>query len=135
MLIPRRLSCHPYMQSVIAHSDPRRRPNTTGEHFVKRHCQLIYFKGRDMGVDVECACVMSLLACRSRMDELAQVYNQVTRKVVTEYMQIRNDTFALALHTFTEEMDISQFPIDMLSSLDCFHPSEKSHAFSATSLW
>lgn len=32
-------------------------------------------------------------------------------------------------------MDISAWSMDMVSSLDCFHPSEKSHALTATALW
>lgn len=32
-------------------------------------------------------------------------------------------------------MDIGAWTLDMVSSLDCFHPSEKSHALTATALW
>jgi hypothetical protein len=32
-------------------------------------------------------------------------------------------------------MNISDWSMDMVSSLDCFHPSEKSHALTATALW
>lgn len=32
-------------------------------------------------------------------------------------------------------MDIGAWSLDMVSSLDCFHPSEKSHAFTATAIW
>lgn len=32
-------------------------------------------------------------------------------------------------------MDIGAWSLDMVSSLDCFHPSEKSHALTATALW
>lgn len=44
-------------------------------------------------------------------------------------------TFAIALHHFTRGMNISAWGMDMVSSLDCFHPSEKSHALTATALW
>jgi len=39
------------------------------------------------------------------MDELAQVYNKVNNKVAASYMQTRNDTFAIALHTFTGRIE------------------------------
>ncbi len=32
-------------------------------------------------------------------------------------------------------MNISAWSMDMVSSLDCFHPSEKSHALTAVGGW
>lgn len=44
-------------------------------------------------------------------------------------------TFAVSLHPFTRDMDLASFDDDMISDLDCFHPSAKSHALTATALW
>jgi hypothetical protein len=59
---------------------------------------------------------------RDRMDVLAQMYNQKNREVCREYMQEKNDTFAIAVHSFARDLDLSKFPPDMISNLDCFHP-------------
>lgn len=88
---------------------------------------------------VECLCAFGVeadaRAWRERMDELTAIYNAKIREVVGEFMQERNETFAIALHHYTRGMNISAWSMDMVSSLDCFHPSEKSHALTATALW
>jgi len=54
---------------------------------------------------------------------------------VKDFAKVKNDSFAIALHTFTRDLNITSFPLEMISNLDCFHPSEKSHSLIATALW
>jgi hypothetical protein len=47
-------------------------------------------------------------------------------------------TFAIAVHPFMRDTDLSKFPPDMTSSLDCFHASERGYGrlvFAAPSHW
>lgn len=72
---------------------------------------------------------------RDLMDEMAMGYNKQIRGIVKELSEVKNDTFAIALHTFTRDLNITSFPLEMISNLDCFHPSEKSQGLTATALW
>ena len=72
---------------------------------------------------------------RDEMDAAAQDYNKQIRQIVKEFSKVKNDSFAIALHTFTRDLNITSFPLEMISDLDCFHPSTKSHALTATALW
>ena len=76
---------------------------------------------------------------RQAMDEMAQKYNEKTRQIVQEnYIEkegMINDDFAIAVHPFDRNQEIKNFNAEMFSTLDCFHPSLKSHEVMATALW
>jgi phospholipase B1 len=52
---------------------------------------------------------------RQLMDELAQEYNKEMRNVIRDLSKVKNDTFAIALHTFTRDLNITSFPLEMIS--------------------
>lgn len=72
---------------------------------------------------------------RQLMDEMVQEYNRQMKQVVKQLSLNSSDTFAIALHTFTRDLNITSFPLEMISDLDCFHPSAKSQGLAATALW
>ena len=92
---------------------------------------------------MECDCAFSVTneakTHRQAMDEMAQKYNEKTRQIVQEnYIQkegMINDDFAIAVHPFGRNQEIKNFNAEMFSTLDCFHPSLKSHEVMATALW
>src|SRR5437016_9496213 len=91
---------------------------------------------------------------RKKMDETAMEYNKAIRNVVDYYASQRSDTFAVMYQEL--DLDLSTFPVEGLSNVDCFHPryisfysinffslltkklnlySVKSHEFIAKTLW
>lgn len=98
-----------------------------------------YCRGVHRLVFLECDCAFGpeseARPFRDMMDEMATAYNQQVRAVIRDLSQVRNETFAIALHPFTRDLNITSFPMEMISTLDCFHPSAKSHGLTATALW
>ena len=54
------------------------------------------------------------------MDETAMEYNKAIRNVVNYYASRRSDSFAVMYQEF--DLDLSTFPVESLSNVDCFHP-------------
>lgn len=66
-------------------------------------------------VFIECDCAFGPESVtkpyRDMMDQMAQSYNQQIRAVVKEFSVERNDSFAIALHSFTRELNVTSFPM------------------------
>lgn len=52
---------------------------------------------------------------RKLMDELSQEYNKQMRSVIRDLSKVKNDTWAIALHSFTRDLNITSFPMEMIS--------------------
>ncbi|CAG8569123.1 1584_t:CDS:10 [Diversispora eburnea] len=70
---------------------------------------------------------------RQEMDKLGRKYNEAIKRIVHYYSEQPSNTFAVINHHF--EYNLTSFPIDSLSCVDCFHPSTKLHQFVAKTLW
>ena len=57
---------------------------------------------------------------RKRMDETAIEYNKAIKNVVDYYALHKSDSFAVMYQEF--DLDLSTFPVEALSNVDCFHP-------------
>jgi len=86
---------------------------------------------------VECDCAFGIKGKKHReyMDEMTVAYNARTRKVVAEYNDPTNPSFAVVSQPHAEDLAIKDQPIDFLSTLDCFHPSLTAHRIMAINLW
>lgn len=54
------------------------------------------------------------------MDETSMEYNKAIRNVVDYYASHKSDSFAVMYQEF--DIDLTTFPVDGLSNIDCFHP-------------
>ncbi|CAG8511946.1 324_t:CDS:2 [Funneliformis mosseae] len=86
-----------------------------------------YCKLRRVIGDYECSCAYLPGALgdlnRKKMDETAMEYNKAIQNVVNYYASKHSDSFAVMYQPF--DLDLLTFPVDGLSSLDCFHPSKR----------
>ncbi|KAJ8663321.1 hypothetical protein O0I10_000560 [Lichtheimia ornata] len=80
--------------------------------------------------DHECECAHSE-ANRTIMRTLTPQYNTALESIVSRYPS--NDTFAVVFQPL--KMDVSSFPIQVISDVDCFHPSVVGHSWFAKELW
>lgn len=102
------------------------------------HC----IEARNAGGRYECACAFDedpIWGPRRRadMDELATSYNQRLRSIVLDYQKpgATTDDFAVILEPGFEGVDLKKWPVEMLSTLDCFHPSILAHSMMAERLF
>jgi phospholipase B1 len=90
-------------------------------------------------IPIECVCAFTEgkegERLRKDLDVMAQEYNARTRKVAAWWSEQQYDDFAAIPQPFFSEARADDFPIDFLSSLDCFHPSLLAHQTMAKSLW
>nr|CAG8449919.1 14479_t:CDS:2 [Entrophospora candida] len=88
-------------------------------------------------INFECTCAFSPgeIGARNRkiMDDLAVKYNKILQNVVADYSKIKRNDFAIVQNRFV--FNLTTFPIDGLSNIDCFHPSEKTHIYLSKVLW
>lgn len=54
------------------------------------------------------------------MDKLACEYNEAIERIVDYYSKQHNDSFAVVNYHF--EFNLTSFPVESLSCVDCFHP-------------
>ncbi|BEI83151.1 hypothetical protein CcaverHIS002_0310190 [Cutaneotrichosporon cavernicola] len=71
---------------------------------------------------------------RRRMDELGQAYDEAVRHRVRQWDAERNSTFAAIWQPGTA-LDLEHYPIEAVSPIDCFHPSEEAHKRLAAGVW
>lgn len=88
-------------------------------------------------VNLECPCMLLGgkvgAATRALMDSLMNQYNERLIKIVKEYQTKRYSDFAVLWQP--PNIPLSTFPVHALSSVDCFHPSIKTHQLMAAELW
>ncbi|KAI8876826.1 hypothetical protein K501DRAFT_199541 [Backusella circina FSU 941] len=80
----------------------------------------------------ECECSSSAENLAS-MDALSDAYNVKLQAIADKYKGVAGGTFAVMYSP--APIQISSFPIDALSNVDCFHPSLKGHQWIAKSFW
>ncbi|XP_064393239.1 phospholipase B1, membrane-associated-like isoform X3 [Halichondria panicea] len=89
---------------------------------------------------IECACAFlggstpEGVKLREDLDKTAMAFNDRMNKVAADYVGIKDD-FAVVIQPFFSGTDPSNFTIDFLSDLDCFHPSLLAHQHMAKGLW
>ena len=69
-----------------------------------------------------------------KMDSLVDQLNDAIYTTVAESNKIASTSF-ISLQPILQNADISTFPGEALSSVDCFHISELAHANVATNMW
>ncbi|KAL0084486.1 hypothetical protein J3Q64DRAFT_1641161 [Phycomyces blakesleeanus] len=73
---------------------------------------------------------------RTILNDLLPIYNSALQSVVTYYKDpkfLSNETFGIFYQPLPA--DISSFPIDAISNVDCFHPSAIAHEWISKNLW
>ncbi|CCA72228.1 hypothetical protein PIIN_06162 [Serendipita indica DSM 11827] len=87
--------------------------------------------------NIECPCMLLGGSVgdttRALMDKLMNQYNERLVKIVKEYQQKRYSNFAVLWQP--PNIPLASYPVQALSSVDCFHPSTKTHRFIATQVW
>jgi len=88
----------------------------------------------------ECSCAFDDSedgnAKRVRMDKMAVEYNKLFHKLARRFNRKRDERFAVVVDPIFEEMDIRKWnATELLSSVDCFHPSALAHSHMATAIW
>jgi len=85
----------------------------------------------------ECGCIFdkNANATRREVDEVTQLYNQRIYKIDSYYKAQQYKDFAVVVQPFFSKTKASEFPIDFLSNIDCFHPSLFAHETMAIALW
>ncbi|KAI8969715.1 hypothetical protein BDB01DRAFT_855575 [Pilobolus umbonatus] len=81
---------------------------------------------------VECPCAMSK-TYREKMNQNSLGYNRELQRIYTKFKSLQTDTFGV-MYT-PANIDISSFPVQGLSNIDCFHPSIEGHQFVGKSVW
>ncbi|KAF8601792.1 hypothetical protein BDV93DRAFT_495421 [Ceratobasidium sp. AG-I] len=87
--------------------------------------------------NLECTCALFTGETgeftRSRMDKLQGQYNTALQKIVADYKSKNYKDFAVIWQPPVVPLD--KYPIESLSSLDCFHPSTATHQRIAAGIW
>ncbi|KAG2233944.1 hypothetical protein INT48_009757 [Thamnidium elegans] len=81
---------------------------------------------------VECPCALDK-KYRPKMDLVSVGYTQQLRNIYEKYKPMQTDSFGVMFSP--ANIDISSFPVNGLSNIDCFHPSTLGHEYVAKSLW
>ncbi|KAI8055011.1 GDSL-like Lipase/Acylhydrolase-domain-containing protein [Syncephalis plumigaleata] len=104
-------------------------------HGQKRdHCKIVQSLP---GFNIACACALVPGPLgdklRAEMDDMMDQYNERLRRIYEDYERIKDPQFAVSLQLF--ETKLTTFPVDTFSNFDCFHPTEKTHAYIAKFAW
>ncbi|KAJ3022909.1 hypothetical protein HKX48_004953 [Thoreauomyces humboldtii] len=95
---------------------------------------------RNLGGFVECPCAFTGKDTwlggywRSKMDQAADAWNERIMSIAASYVGKYND-FAVIADPGTGGTSISDFGVDYISQVDCFHPSALAHAMLARGSW
>lgn len=63
------------------------------------------------------------------MDTVSEAYNQRLEAIANKNKGVAGGTFAVMYSP--APIDLSSFPVNALSNVDCFHPSLKGHQYIA----
>jgi len=85
----------------------------------------------------ECGCIFdkNANATRLEVDIVTQLYNQRLYKIAAYYKTQQYKDFAVIVQPFLAKTNASEFPLEFLSTIDCFHPSLYAHETMAVALW
>jgi len=86
---------------------------------------------------IECDCIFKPNGAKAReqIDEHTQQFNERSRKVAAHFQSLNDPEFTVITQPFGRDTPLKDFPIDALSTLDCFHPSLSTHQAMAVNLW
>eukprot|EP00842_Homolaphlyctis_polyrhiza_P006609 jgi/Hompol1/694/HPOL_004602-RA len=100
-----------------------------------KECQLL----RASGMVFECVCAFlpgPLGAhTRTKMDQLAQLYNERLLKIAKDYAFTDDPSFMMIIDPILSNVEISKWGIEYLSRTDCFHPDVAVHELMAVGVW
>ncbi|KAG9292438.1 hypothetical protein G9A89_015308 [Geosiphon pyriformis] len=72
---------------------------------------------------------------RQEMDKVTVLYKSAIERIAMEYAQKHNRDPSFAVVYQPIDVNLTTFPIEAVSNIDCFHPSLNTHALMAKSLW
>ena len=72
---------------------------------------------------------------KQKMDELAAAYNLKLEEIAKDYQSRNYDDFTVVYDPSLGHSNISYGTIDMISGVDCFHPSVKAHNKAGSQIW
>eukprot|EP00026_Physarum_polycephalum_P011428 Phypoly_transcript_11654.p1 GENE.Phypoly_transcript_11654~~Phypoly_transcript_11654.p1 ORF type:complete len:337 (+),score=40.66 Phypoly_transcript_11654:93-1103(+) len=86
---------------------------------------------------IECDCIFGPQANKTRsvVDMYVQEYNARSRGLAAYYQAFGDPNFTVVAQPFASNTALRDQPTDILSTLDCFHPSLIAHEALATALW
>ncbi|KAJ3196900.1 hypothetical protein HK101_007265 [Irineochytrium annulatum] len=91
------------------------------------------------GLAYECTCAFlpgeAGDIMRSRMDSLAVAYNERLLRIAEDYKRTYDKNFLLIVDPLFSGVRVSEWPLDSLSDIDCFHPAVSSHEVMAIGAW
>ncbi|RSH83935.1 hypothetical protein EHS25_005179 [Saitozyma podzolica] len=71
---------------------------------------------------------------RSKMDEMGEAYDAAVLEVIREWEEEADPSFG-AIWQPGIAIDLEHWPVEALSPVDCFHPSEAAHQRVAAGIW
>eukprot|EP00043_Microstomoeca_roanoka_P012210 m.117465 g.117465 ORF g.117465 m.117465 type:complete len:349 (-) comp15427_c4_seq1:231-1277(-) len=87
----------------------------------------------------ECSCLENNSTKLQRMDDLGLAVNQVTREVAAQFAALNDTQFTVVVQPAVEDVALTKYPPsvvqDLLSDLDCFHPSLCTDQGFAVGIW
>ncbi|WVW81292.1 hypothetical protein I302_103283 [Kwoniella bestiolae CBS 10118] len=100
------------------------------------YCQPPHLPIPHLALECSCALIPGPVGdyTRQKMDELGEAYDQAVWEVIKEWEEEDDPSFAAIWQPGTS-VDLANYPIEALSKIDCFHPSELSHQRVASGLW
>jgi phospholipase B1 len=93
------------------------------------------------GFRLECSCAFMPeplgLVTRRKMDSMTEQYNQRLKRIVDDFQASARpeDQFAVTSDEAFWNVPVTQFPIEGISDIDCFHPSRLLHQNMASTFW
>lgn len=85
----------------------------------------------------ECECIFLPNATTTRVvvDTYVQLYNQRLYKLADYYKKQNYSDFAAIIQPMLTQAHAAEYPVEFLSTFDCFHPSLLAHQNLAVALW
>lgn len=90
---------------------------------------------RDFFVECDCIFCPECNQTRNTVDTMCQLYNGKMRDIAAYYQGKNYSDFTVVVQPFGRDTMIKDQPTDLLSTLDCFHPSLLAHQGMAVALW
>jgi phospholipase B1 len=75
------------------------------------------------------------IARKRKTDELAYAYNLKLAEIAVDYQMKNYDDFTVVYDPSLGYANVTQGTRDMISGVDCFHPSIKAHNLAGAKLW
>ncbi|KAL7314360.1 hypothetical protein PS15m_005943 [Mucor circinelloides] len=98
----------------------------------KAYCRPKNNDSSTVGNKESCSCGNSEEGLQ-KMYNLTAAYNEKLHSIYEKYQQNKSDTFAVVYQP--ANLNISGFPVEFLSNLDCFHPSLMGHQWVSKVVW